>query len=68
MPAVESSAVRRIEYDHPSRTLFVIFESGERYAYFGVAPELFAAFLEAESKGRFLQDHVRDRFRFHRIT
>ena len=68
MPAVESSAVRRIEYDAASRTLFVIFESGERYAYFDAPPELFAAFLGAESKGRFFQDQVRDRFDFHRIT
>jgi lysyl-tRNA synthetase class 2 len=68
MPAVESSAVRRIEYDAAARTLFVIFDDGDQYAYFGVGPELYEAFLAAESKGRFFQAQVRDRFVHHRIT
>ena len=67
MPVVESSAVRRIEYDAPSRTLFVIFQSGERYAYLDAPPDVFAAFLDAGSKGRFFQDQVRGRFHFHRL-
>ena len=67
MPRVESSAIRAIDYDAKSRTLFVIFEDGDRYAYFDVPLELFTAFLAAESKGRFFAEQVRDRFDHHLI-
>ena len=68
MPAVESSAIRGIDYDAPSRTLLVIFIDGDGYAYAGVPPELYAEFLEAESKGRFFAQRVRDRFDYQEVT
>lgn len=67
MPRVESSAIRALDYDAVSRTLFVIFDDGDRYAYFDVPLELFSAFLRAESKGRFFAEHVRNRFGHHLI-
>ena len=67
MPRVQSTAVRSVDYDAASRTLFVVFDSGDRYAYFDVPLELFTAFLAAESKGRFFAEHVRDRFDYHPI-
>ncbi|NNM77448.1 KTSC domain-containing protein [Sphingomonas sp. ID1715] len=52
----------QIEYDAASSTLFVRFTSGEWYGYSGVPARLAAEFLAAGSKGRFFQEHVRDRF------
>jgi len=66
MPAVDSSALRSLDYDAVSRRLFVTFNSGDRYVYFDVPLELFTRFLSAESKGRFFTEHVRDRFRYER--
>lgn len=67
MPQVQSTAIRAIDYEAASRTLFVVFIDGDRYAYFDVPPELYAAFADAESKGRFFAEHVRDRFGYHLI-
>ncbi|WP_292407783.1 KTSC domain-containing protein [Mesorhizobium sp.] len=40
--------------------------SGRRYDYEAVPPETYAAFRNASVKGRFFNDHFRDRFR-HRL-
>lgn len=64
MPQVDSQAIAAIEYDPDSRTLFVRFTSGEWYGYAGVSADAHAAFAAAESKGRFFQEHVRDRYAY----
>lgn len=64
MAQVASEAVARIEYDAPAGTLFVRFTSGEWYAYLGVPASEHQAFLAAESKGRFFQDRIRDRYAY----
>lgn len=64
MVLVQSEAVAQIEYDPPSRTLFVRFTSGEWYSYFDVPARVRDAFGAAESKGRFFQDHIRDRYAY----
>ena len=68
MPAVESTALRGIDYEPVSRTLLVIFIDGDGYAYFDVSPELYADFLAAESKGRFFAEQVRDCFDHQQVT
>ena len=67
MPHVQSTAIRSIVYDAAGRTLFVIFIDGDRYAYLDVPPETYAAFMAAESKGRFFAAHVRDLFEYHQL-
>jgi hypothetical protein len=62
MPAVESRAIRAVDYDAVSRTLFVVFTSGARYAYSDVPQEVFHGFLRAESKGTYFAERVRDAF------
>ena len=64
MPHVQSEAVAAIEYDAPSRTLFVRFTSGEWYGYSDVPQQVHDAFEAADSKGRFFQDHIRDRYAY----
>jgi hypothetical protein len=67
MPKVESQALDRVEYDSPSRTLFVRFTSGEWSAYLDVAPATCARMAAAPSKGRFFQDQIRDRYAYRRL-
>ena len=63
----ESAAIREIGYDRRTRRLEVKFASGERYAYRQVAPKVSRAFVEAESKGRFFQSRIRDRYPYERL-
>ncbi len=67
MPTVDSDAIAQVEYEASARTLFVRFTSGDWYAYLDVPPLAFRRLLAAESKGRFFQDDVRDRYRFVRL-
>ncbi len=64
---VDSEAVSDIDYIPGARRLRVRFTSGERYAYEDVPPELYERFVTAESKGRFFQAEVRDRFAYRRL-
>ncbi|CAN7163032.1 KTSC domain-containing protein [Phenylobacterium sp. LjRoot219] len=64
---VESSAIYAIGYDTRRRRLHVTFVSGQRYAYVGVPGEVHRAFLEADSKGRFFQLEIRDRYRYAKL-
>ena len=66
MPAVVSSAIRSVDYDAESETLFVRFTSGKRYAYLDVPAAVYEAFLAAESKGGFFADEIRGAYEFHR--
>ncbi len=58
-----SSVIRHIHYKPEPRELSVWFaDSGRRYKYFDVPPEVFEAFREAPSRGRFYNEHVRGHF------
>lgn len=64
---VESAAIREIDYDEERSKLLVRFQSGERYVYVGVPGEVHRSFLEADSKGRFFQAEIRDRYPYNRL-
>ena len=64
---VESTAISEIDYDAERAKLLVRFVSGERYVYVGVPGEVHRSFVEAESKGRFFQAEIRDRYPFNRL-
>jgi hypothetical protein len=69
---VRSSNIFSIGYDRRQEILYVKFYRRERlgsdlYRYFDVPETLFQAFMEAESKGRFANQHVYGRFRFERV-
>lgn len=52
---VDSSVIRRIGYDPQSRELGIDFlETGDVYIYSEVQPEEYEEFMEAESKGKYL--------------
>lgn len=64
---VESAAIQEIDYDAERAKLLVRFQSGERYVYVGVPGEVHRSFLEADSKGRFFQAEIRDRYPYNRL-
>ena len=53
MVQVDSEAIAEIQYDPGRAMLFVRFVDGDWYSYFGVPAAVHAAFVAAESHGRF---------------
>jgi hypothetical protein len=64
---VDSRAISEIDYDAERAKLLVRFTSGERYVYVGVPGEVHRSFCEADSKGRFFQLKIRDRYPYNRL-
>ena len=65
---VDSTAIRDIDYDEHRSKLFVRFTSGAEYIYVGVPSPVHRAFAEAESKGGYFADEIRDRYPFNRLS
>lgn len=65
---IESTAICEIDYDEDRGKLLVRFMSGQRYLYVGVPGEVHRSFLAAESKGRFFQHEIRDRYPYNRMA
>jgi hypothetical protein len=57
-----SRALRSMAYDAATRTLRIEWSSGNAYELFDVPPHLHEGLAAAPSKGRYFQDHLRDRF------
>jgi hypothetical protein len=64
---VESSMLRAAGYDEEKRELEVVFHNGDIYRYKNVPPSKYAAFLKAESKGKYMQAHIIDKYRYERV-
>ena len=59
---VESSTLASVGYDATVLVLELEFRSGEVYQYLGAPHHLHRQLMEAESKGRFFNQKIRDRF------
>jgi len=59
---VTSSAIASVGYEPRSRILEVEFPSGNVYRYFDVPYSIYEDFRTADSKGRWFNQEVRDRF------
>jgi hypothetical protein len=64
MPAVESTAIQRIEYDEFLRQLMITFIGGGTYTYYDVPRTVYAGLLRATSKGAYFNACVKDHYRF----
>jgi hypothetical protein len=63
-----STSIQKTLYDPQTRCLSVWFvTSGKRYDYVDVPPETYAAFRKAFVKGRFFNNHIRDRYQHHLV-
>jgi KTSC domain-containing protein len=55
-----SSVIARVLYDVASEQLDIELRTGRTYRYLEVPAAVHQAFMAAESKGRFYNDHIRD--------
>lgn len=67
IPTPQSSNVAGFTYDQASRVLTVEFKNGTRYSYYDVPEGLFDGMKAAPSKGQFLAQNIKGKFRYARI-
>lgn len=60
---VQSSAIASIGYDKDDATLEVRFNSGRPNNFAGVSPEVYTKFMESNSKGRFFNEKIKNRYK-----
>lgn len=65
MVDVTSSNVVRI--GHKNADLFVEYNGGGIYKYTGVPKELYEELLKSESKGKYLNEHIKAKFKFEKL-
>jgi hypothetical protein len=67
MPTIRSSSViASVDYQKPARILEVVFKQGRRYSYYGVPESEYRGLLDADSKGAYYNDRIRDRYPYWR--
>jgi hypothetical protein len=60
---LNSEMLSRVAYENG--TLYATFRHGNRtYAYFNVPADVFNALLNAESRGRFFQQHIFNHYKY----
>lgn len=65
---VDSSNIAALGYNREKQILAVQFKSGTIYHYAGVALEIAAQLVTAESRGAFYAMHIRGKFQGQRMT
>ena len=63
---VESSVIKNVWYKPSLASLVVDYNNGSSYEYLDVPYFVFEGFRSAESKGRFINKHIKTRFEFKR--
>jgi hypothetical protein len=64
---IASTNVASVGYDEASQTLEVEFVNGTVYQYYNVDSGLFESFMQAPSKGQFLNQNIKNAFAFSRV-
>jgi hypothetical protein len=62
MPHVQSSVMTFVKYDDDAGDLDITFTSGKTYRYLEVPLDIYDGLLDAESKGGFFNDNIKDEF------
>lgn len=62
----QSSNIARFAYEAPSQVLTVEFKTGGTYNYFDIPDVIFEQMTVASSKGQFLAQQIKGRFRYAR--
>lgn len=68
MIPVESSFIESIGYSDVHHILRVKFLTGGIYDYYEVAEDLFQGFRQAESKGSYFHEYVRDKYIYEKVS
>jgi hypothetical protein len=61
---VESSVIGAVGYSH---VLEIQFESGRIYQYYGVPEDVYHGMLNADSKGKYFNSHIRGKYAYREI-
>ena len=61
---VQSKGIRWVAYDDLAKTLDVAFASSQVYRYFDVPQDAYEWLLRVESKGKFINRLVKDKYRY----
>ena len=61
---VQSSVIKNVWYKPSLASLVVDYNNGSSYEYLDVPYFIFEGFRSAESKGRFINKHIKTRFEF----
>jgi len=64
---LESKLLAAAAYAAPRRILYLRFHSGEIYRYFTFPAEQYQNLLDADSRGRYFLNHIRDHFPYERL-
>ena len=68
MHYVDSSNIEAIGYDPTTQELHVRFlKSGESYVYYSVEEWVFNEFMQADSKGIYLNTNIKGQYDFNRL-
>jgi hypothetical protein len=65
---LESKLLAAAAYVASRRSLYLRFHSGEVYRYFTFPAEQYQEFLNADSRGRYFLNQIRNRFPYERLT
>ena len=65
--AVNSKGIRWIRYDERTRTLDVAYAGSGEYRYFDVEPEVYGWLTKVDSKGKFVNRLVKEKYRYERL-
>jgi hypothetical protein len=65
--APNSKSIRWVRYDEQTRTLDVAFAGSGEYRYFDVEPEVYAWLAKVDSKGKFVNRLVKEKYRYERL-
>ncbi len=64
---VVSTSLASVGYEAATRILEVEFRKGRVYQYHDVGADIVEQLMKADSKGRFMNAHIRNAYRFTRI-
>lgn len=64
---IQSSNIKRTEFDTESKELVVEFNNGFRYLYEGVSHQIYTQFRMSESQGKFFNSKIAKSFQYKRL-
>lgn len=64
---VISSNLVSVGYDEPAQTLEIEFSNGAIYQYYNVGAALYEQFMQAPSKGQYLNTYIKNAYPFSRV-
>jgi len=60
--SVQSSNIHSVGYDENLQILEIVFKSSGIYEYYGVPKNVYRGLIEAPSKGKFLNEHIKGKY------